>query len=202
MTDPYATIRDDYLERAWSRGRSELERALPATPEAGGLRFRAFGEDCLLEPGRITLGSTEAGGPEALLIAMYACQASEAPIHVHPLKAFKDLPGSMPYHGAFTANSERILIPHVPAIQRLKETIVQTFSGRENDDASSGDFSFTLLPLPRVALYYVFHLPDDEFPASVTALFGASSVHMMPLDGLADVAEYTAKRIRSLCREA
>jgi hypothetical protein len=50
-------------------------------------------------------------------------------------------------------------------------------------------------------LYYIFHLPDDEFPASVTCLFGANVMDFMPLDGLADVAEYTAKRIMGLLCE-
>ncbi len=202
MTDSYGAIRNDYLKRAWGRGSVELQRALPAVAENGNLHFRAFGEDCVLESDRILLGTTEAAGPEALLIAMYACHVTEQPLRLHPLKAFKELPGSMPYHGAFAANAERILVPLVPAIRRNQETLVRVFSGKENDDAVTGDFSFTLYPLPRIALYYVFNLPDDEFPASVTALFGASSVHAMPLDGLADVAEYTARRMITLCRDS
>ncbi len=35
-------------------------------------------------------------------------------------KAFKDLPGSMPYQGALTANSERVLVPHVLKIKGIK----------------------------------------------------------------------------------
>ena len=38
-------------------------------------------------------------------------------------------------------------------------------------------------------------LPDEEFPASVTCLFSANALSFMPLDGLADVAEYTSKEI-------
>lgn len=199
MTDRYGAIRDEYLRKAWERTPVELERALPAIAESGGLHFRAFGEACALEPERILLGSRIAEGPEGVLIAMYACGASDEPIQLHPLKAFKELPNSMPYHGAFAANAERALIPQVPAIHRLQQQILEIFSGHPNEDAPSGDFSFTLYPLPRVPIYYVLHLPDEEFPASVTALFGASALRCMPLDGLADVAEYTARRIKALC---
>lgn len=200
MTDRYDAIRNDYLSKAWTRTLSELEPALPAVSEGGGLRFRAFGEDCFVYPDRITLGSEDAGGPIGLLIAMYSCHAIDEPLELRPLKAFKELPGSMPYHGAFAANAERVLIPHVPGIEKRQEEVARRFSGFVNDDRTSGDFSFTLYPLPRIALYYVFHLPDEEFPASVTALFGASSVRCMPLDGLADVAEYTAKRLAEMVR--
>ncbi len=41
----------------------------------------------------------------------------------------------------------------------------------------------------------VFYLPDEEFPASATCFFSANAVSFMPLDGLADVAEYTSKGI-------
>ena len=59
----------------------------------------------------------------------------------------------------------------------------------------SGDFSFVLLPLPKISLCYSFYLPDDEFPASATCLFSANALSFMPLDGLADVAEYTSRKI-------
>jgi len=49
--------------------------------------------------------------------------------------------------------------------------------------------------LPKIALCYIFYLPDEEFPASVTCLFSNNARLFMPLDGLADVAEYTSRRI-------
>ncbi|MDP2971503.1 MAG: DUF3786 domain-containing protein, partial [Deltaproteobacteria bacterium] len=63
------------------------------------------------------------------------------------------------------------------------------------------DFSFTLYPLPRVALCYVFNLPDEEFPASVTCLFASNADRFLPVAGLADTAEYTAKKIIQLVTE-
>jgi hypothetical protein len=116
---------------------------------------------------------------------------------MHPLQSFKELPNSGPYQGAFVARSEQVLIPHILSIQGQKEGIAQHFSGEVNPDAPSGDFSFTLYPLPRIPLYYIFYLPDDEFPAAATCLFAADAANHLSVDGLADVAEYMGKKIIS-----
>jgi len=53
----------------------------------------------------------------------------------------------------------------------------------------NGDFSLVLFPLPKIALYYIFYLPDDEFSASATCLFSANAVSFLPVDGLAGFVE-------------
>jgi hypothetical protein len=195
MAQNYLEIRNDYLRKAWSKSGEDLASSIPARLQDGCLVFQAFGEPCKLEREEILVSGEVAGGAEGLLIAMYAGRDLLRPLVLHPLKSFKELPGSMPYQGAFTANAERVLVPHVESIRRHQEAIVQRFSGHMNPDAESGDFSFTLYPLPRIPLYYIFHLPDEEFPAGVSCLFASNAADCMPLDGLADVAEYTAKRI-------
>ncbi len=195
MAQNYQGIQREYLEKAWARPGAELESALPARAEGGGLHFQAFGEECALSREEATLAGAPATGPEGLLVAMYANYAKDLPVKLHPLKSFKEMPDSMPYHGPFHANAERILVAHVPAIRIHAEEIAAKFSGCVNSDAMSGDFSFTLYPLPRIPLYYIFNLEDDEFPASAICLFAANAIRFMPLDGLADVAEYTARRM-------
>jgi len=198
MSQNYLKIRNDYLKKAWARTPVVLSAALPAESTDAGLRFQAFGEACLLTENDITLAGTSATGPQGLLIALYASAVPELPVQLEPLKSFKELPGSMPYQAAFAANAERLLVPQVPALHRQKDRLAAAFSGHRNPEPPSGDFSFTLYPLPRVPLYYIFHLPDDEFPASVTCLFAGNALDFMPLDGLADVAEYTGKSLIAL----
>jgi len=101
----------------------------------------------------------------------------------------------MGYQGAFVTNAEKILHPHVTAIQQHQQKLIDRFSGHTNPDARRCDFSFTLYPFPRVALYYIFNLPDDEFPASANCLFSSNAMSFLPVAGLADTAEYTAKKI-------
>jgi hypothetical protein len=197
MSQGYVKIRNEYLSKAWARGPEKLARCLPAELDKDRLMFSAFGETCTLAKKDITLSGKSAEGPEGLLIAIYASQAPEQEVQLHPLKSFKDLPNSMPYHAAFAANAESILVPHVSAISLQQERLISIFAGHINTDAISGDFSLTLFPLPRVPLYYIFHLPDEEFPPSVTCLFASNANDFMPGDGLADVAEYTARKIIS-----
>jgi hypothetical protein len=201
MSGGHLRVRNDYLEKACSGSLEELAARLPAAVEEDGLHFRAFGEDCVLTKAGITLSGEEATGPEGLLIAMYAASAVDAPVRLMPLRSFKELPNSMPYQGAFTANSEAPLIPCVGAIQERQESIWAAFGGCDNPDAPTGDFSFTLYPLPRVPLYYIFYLADEELPASASCLFASNAMDFMPLDGLADVAEYTAKKILRMVRK-
>ena len=195
MTDQYLLIQTEHLKEAWLRGKEILEQALPANLEGDFFYFQAFGETCQLFPDVINLGGKPATGPEGILISLYARNVRDEPAKMHPLQSFKELPNSGPYQSAFGARSEQVLVPHVLSIQRHKQVIAQHFSGEVNTDAPSGDFSFTLYPLPRIPLYYIFYLPDDEFPAAATCLFAADAANHLSVDGLADVAEYTGKRI-------
>ena len=194
MTNYEKIIRDN-LCLLFTDHPGDLEKFLPAEKNGDQWVFRAFGEECLLERERVIFSGRADDGPKGLLVSLYANRVTENAIQLQPYKAFKDFPGSMPYHGAFAANSERVLIPHVTRIHEKLEWIREVFDGRANPSETAGDFSMLLYPLPKIALCYIFYLPDDEFPASVTCLFSANTRDFMPLDGLADVAEYTSKRI-------
>jgi len=113
-------------------------------------------------------------------------------MEMDPFRSFKDFQGSMPYQGAFSANSERVLAPHVARMRQTAGPIKEAFDG---SSGGMGDFSLILRPLPKIALLYACYLADEEFPAAVTILFSANARSFMPLDGLADVAEYTSKEI-------
>jgi hypothetical protein len=200
MNSNYGKIIEDNLARIYTDSTEELEKALPADRKGDVFLFRAFGQDCSLEPEKITLDGSRDTGPKGLLVSLYAIHVKHQPIQLEPFKAFKDLPGSMPYHGAFSVNSEQVLIPHVTQIRDGQETFLNVFSGETGPKGLAGDFSFVLYPLPKIALCYIFYMPDEEFPASVNCLFSHNALSFMPLDGLADVAEYTSKAIIQLIK--
>jgi hypothetical protein len=52
--------------------------------------------------------------------------------------------------------------------------------------------------LPKIALCYIFYEADDDFPASVTCLYSNNANQFMSVDGLADVGEYTSRKIINL----
>jgi len=192
MSTGYEKIISDNLSKAFSRPLSELERSTGAEREGSAITFRAFGEFCCVDPEKITLSGNLSLDPKGLLVSLYVRHAAPEQIQLDPFKAFKDFQGSMPYHGAFSANSERVLIPHVPQIKAKAGAIKEAFDGT---DGGGGDFALILYPLPKIALSVIFYLADEEFPAAVTLLFSANALSFMPLDGLADVAEYTSKEI-------
>ena len=101
----------------------------------------------------------------------------------------------MPYAGAFTTHTQNILVPCVGKIKERSETIINSLNGRDVSSIFGGDFSFLLNPLPKIALCYIFYEADDDFPASVTCLYSNNAVLFLPIDGLADVGEYTSRQI-------
>jgi hypothetical protein len=192
MSTGYEKIIRDNLSKAFSRPLSELGRSTGAEREGSAITFRAFGESCCVDPEKITLSGNLSLDPKGLLVSLYVRHAAPEQIQLEPFKAFKDFQGSMPYHGAFSANSERVLIPHVPQIKAKAEAIKEAFDGT---DGVGGDFALILYPLPKIALSVICYLADEEFPAAVTLLFSANALSFMPLDGVADVAEYTSKEM-------
>lgn len=198
MTSNYEKLLRKNLHSLYNNPPENLDTRLPAVQKDNLFHFRAFGEDCCLGPEGINLSGKPAKETEGLLISLYAIHVGPDPVHIEPLKAFRDLPGSMPYQNAFTVNSERVLIPYVSRIREVQGFILDLFNGQLPPEGVTGDFSFVIYPLPKIALCYIFYLPDEEFPASCTCLFSANAPAFMPIDGLADVAEYTSRRIIQL----
>ena len=100
--------------------------------------------------------------------------------------------------GAFTTHTEQLLVSHVAKIKEAVQSITKKLKGGKAPSGTGGDFSFIVYPLPKIALCYIFYEADDDFPASVTCLFSNNANQFMPVDGLADVGEYTSRKILNL----
>lgn len=198
MTDNYAIIVQDNLDRLYAHLPEALADNLPGKQDGSNFVFTAFGERCAIEPTRITLGETEHSSVFGILISLYALHACSDSCVPAPFKSFKEFPDSMPYVGAFTTHTEQVLVPYVARIKEAAPRIIEALSGEKDPSCTGGDFSFIVYPLPKIALCYIFYEADDEFPASVTCLYSNNANTFMPIDGLADVGEYTSKKIISL----
>ena len=181
MNSGYEKIIRENLVQAFkgASGDSLADRA-GAEDREGALRFRAFGRECRVRPDGILLDDAPATGPRGVVISLYVRHAHGAALQMEPFRAFKDLKGSMPYQAAFSANAERVLVPHVPRIAARREEVMACFNGQNSPPDMAGDLSFILHPLPKIALCYVFYLPDEEFPASATCLFCFNAPAFMP----------------------
>jgi len=197
MSDRLLHIQLTYLGELYAQLPDDLDRSLRAVREDDAFHFKAFGQPCTITPDGILLSGEPLTGGMGIIIALYARYACPDEVQLFPPKAFAQIQGSQPHQGAFRNRSEQSLVPHVNGIRESMYRIVQVFDGFENK-GGSGDFSFTLFPLPKVPLYYVFYLADEEFPASVKCLFAANAESFMSVDGLADVGEDTAETIIEL----
>jgi len=198
MSNNYAKIVQDNLKKLFENRPTDLADALPAQQNGDVFCFEAFGEICEIRSDGIFLGDVQQTGVIGILISLYALNTKLETCLVEPLRAFKDFPNSMPYAGAFVTHTQQILVPYVEKIQVSTHRIIETLNGCESPSNVGGDFSFMVYPLPKVALSYIFYEADEDFPASVTCLYSNNAISFLPIDGLADVGEYTSKKILDL----
>jgi hypothetical protein len=194
-SDRFLNIQLAYIRELYAQLPDDLDRSLCAKREDDIFHFKAFGQPCTITPEGIYLSGELITEDMGITIALYARYASNDEVRLLPSKALAQIEGSQPLEDYFRAQSEQSLVPYVDDIKKSMDRIIQVFGGSHNKDENAGDFSFTLFPLPKVPLYYVVYLADDEFPASVTCLFAANAESFMPVDALADVGEHTAKKI-------
>jgi len=196
--DNYAKLAKENLERLYGNLPDDLERNLPAEQSGSVFTFPAFGRLCVISPDKITLGGTEPPGVIGILLSLYALHATaEVPV-LEPFRAFKEFPDSAPYVGAFASHTEQILVPGVDKIKAHTKYILEGLSGQAAPSSAGGDFAFVVRPLPKIHLCYIFYEADEDFPPAVTCLYSANANRFMPMDGLADVGEYTSKTILGL----
>lgn len=198
MTDNYTKIVADNIARLYENLPPDLADRLPAKREGNTFVFDAFGETCRIEPGRIVLGGGDHLPVMGIMISLYALDARPDPRVLLPLKAFKEFPNTMPYVGAFATHTEQVLTPYAAAIKKNTGPIKAALKGEAAPPDIPGDFAFVVHPLPKIALCYIFYEADEDFPASVTCLYSHNADRFLPIDALADVGEYTSRRIIAL----
>ncbi|WP_373498223.1 DUF3786 domain-containing protein [Desulfococcus sp.] len=200
MKDNYAAIVQNNIGTLFAKpgAAANLEARLPGAADGDGVSFSAFGEPCRISPAGIFLSGVKQTGPVGIVISLYALGADSRPMVMAPFKAFKDFPGSMPYVGAFAAYTQEPLVPHVEAVREHLPRILETMGGSTDVGPVGGDLAFRVMPLPKIALCYIFYEADEDFPASVTCIFSSNAVDFIPMDGLADTGEYTTRRILRL----
>lgn len=198
MTDNYAKIVQDNLDQLYGNLPNDLAEKLGGKRDGDRFIFEAFGEKCVIEPGKIRLGGEEHSSVFGILISLYALNACWDICLPSPFRSFKEFPDSMPYVGAFMTHTEQVLVPHVQEIKEAVPEITGKLGGKTGPFEAEGDFSFVVYPLPKIALCYIFYEADEDFSASATCLYSNNAHQFMPVDGLADVGEYTSKKILHL----
>jgi len=101
---------------------------------------------------------------------------------------------------AFVSHTEQVLVAKVGDLQLHRQAVMDAMEGSEAPAGIGGDGADIVRPLPRIASCYIFYDADEDFPASATCLFSANANLFMPLDGLADVGEYTSRAMLKMVR--
>jgi hypothetical protein len=191
----YGPLIHDNLKAAFAGGEADLARRLEAEVHDGGLVFSAFGGDCLLAPDRVRLDGGIDQGPRGVVVSLLARHARAEACIVSPWRAFRELPDSMPYAGAFRTHTETPLVPYADAIVADAARVCAVLPCERLAVPDAGDCALVLAPLPKIRLCYLFYRADEDFPANVTCLFSANADRFLPTDALADVGEYTSRAI-------
>lgn len=199
MADNYTIIVKNNLKKFYGGLTDELVKNLPGQQEGQRIRFPAFGEECEITPDGVRLGDREHSPVFGILITLYALNARPDECVVSPLRSFKEFPDSAPYVGAFTTHTEQLIAPHAELVKAKQSLIMEKLHGREAPQGVGGDFSFLVYPLPKIALCYIFYEADEDFPAAATCLYSHNARLFLPVDGLADVGEYTSRKMLELC---
>ncbi len=201
MEDNYAAIVKANLIQLYDHLPGTLALALGAKQDDKSFVFRAFGKDCRITPEGIYLDGDRQTGVVGILISLYALNAGTDRMITAPFKAYKEFPDTMPYAGAFATHTEQILVPVVEKIKAGQACILSRLDGGRAPEEIGGDFTFVVKPLPKMSLCYIFYEADEEFPASVTCLYSCNACDFLPVDGLADVGEYTSKTILDILHQ-
>jgi hypothetical protein len=198
LQNNYSRLVAANLDTLFSGGPPNLAATIPAQKDDDGYLFRAFGESCRISPDGILLDGAPQTGILGILISLYALQATTEQCLCEPFRAFKELPDSMPYAAAFATHTQQPLAPYVEKLESRVNRITATFNTDPAAAAAGGDFSFRLQPLPKIWLEFICYLPDEDFPAAVTCLYSQNADQFLATDALADVGEYTARKIISM----
>jgi hypothetical protein len=175
----FIQIPDQFWEKVQSRDLAELCRLLPGrTFGKDGIVFQSFQTEILLDPGRRCLKRRRTTGdweitadPQLeLVVLLYLDHVMELPSLTGELITVADLKEALYFKG-----------PHQLPLESLLERYGQDLAGFQRaslglggEPLSLADAAFALRPLPRVPVYYLLWLGDEEFPPLFKVLFDRS----------------------------
>lgn len=195
MPNKYAEIVEQNIEILFSDDLPSRAEAMGADLQDQALLFNAFGARCRIAADGVWLNGEQQIGPVGIVLSLYALHAITENCRIEPFKAFKELPNSAPYAGAFSSHTEQPLTPLVDRILDKQHLLIDHFDGMPAPTHLSGDGAIIVRPLPKIVLCYIFYKADEDFPASATCLLSNNASAFLPLDALADTGEYTSRAI-------
>lgn len=190
-------LRDaDPLEVAARSGAEPGPRLCPEPVEgSGSLRLFLFSRPILISFPDLVPADEQTGAPlpdmHQTLLLYYLSSADGTPLERRWV-SFADLPGGRFYNQAFQGYSGSEVAKHFANDIAGFESAGKKLGGVR---LAYGDAAFAFHVLPRVMLAVVYHLGDEDFPASCKILFDATSTHYLPIDGCAILGSMLAGKL-------
>jgi hypothetical protein len=154
----------------------------------GILKLRAFGTDMVLRLSDFQLIMVESDKPakmsDRILVLHYLLCDLPIP-DKDELISFRQMDSGMFYWEAFLSRSVCPLVGRIGNDLGLLKTNLNRFDW---DSVSLGDFGARIHAIGKVYVTLVYHLGDDEFPASADFLFNASIKRVYPTEDVAVLA--------------
>jgi hypothetical protein len=171
-------IPGQYWDTLQSRNLAELCRLLPACAYGeDGFIFQSFQEEILLDRRRRKVLRRHAEGWEIsadpqleLIVLLYLNSLTESTILTEELVSIADLKEAHYFTGPHQLPLEALLTRYGRDLPGFKN-ISLALGGKPVELA---DAAFAFRPLPRVPVYYLLWLGDDEFPPLFKVLFDRS----------------------------
>jgi hypothetical protein len=157
-------------------------------PQDGILKLRAFGTDMVLcLPGfQLILAQSDEPAKISDRILVLHYLLCDLPIpDTDELISFRQMDSGMFYWKAFLSRSVRPLVERIGNDLELLKTNLDRFDW---ESVSLGDFGARIHAIGKVYVTLVYHLGDDEFPASADLLFDASIKRVYPTEDAAVLA--------------
>ncbi|MDI6768863.1 MAG: DUF3786 domain-containing protein [Anaerolineales bacterium] len=131
--------------------------------------------------------------PDALqaLVLYYLVTADGAPLEGRWI-AFADLPDGRFYNQAFQGYSGNELVKYFGDDLTALEQAARKLNGLK---IAYGDAAFAFHVLPRLPLAVVYHLGDEDFPATCKILFDTSACHYLPTDVCAILGSMLTRKL-------
>jgi len=147
---------------------------LPQPDSNGFIRFRAFGENMILETRKFELRFAETAAPAKssdliLLLHYLLCDLPLAGLN--ELISFRDIPGGLFYWNPFIL---RTIQPLINKFGNNINLLRQKMDRLDWEQFDAGDFGARILAFGKIYLTLVYRTGDEEFSPTADILFAAN----------------------------
>jgi hypothetical protein len=172
------------------------QRALAKWGENGQIFLKFFNENyAFTYPEGIIARSPESVNESIetvrILLLHYLIGAKDIPLS-GKLIPFRNLSGAVSFEKAF---SERAVEPVAKNFCSNPEGFRKAAENVGGKALEAGDLSYSIMIFPRIPIYYVLWLGDDEVQGSANILFDSTANQHLPTEDLAVLGELSTNRL-------